>query len=134
LRRTVPALRRVGLHHRRGTAGGRWSERADRLDSSRPELVTPLNSSPPAGSFVDGSYANSHGSRRYKLFVPSRQVGKPLPLLVMLHGCLQDPDDFALGTRMNTIAEEQRIFVLYPEQSEAANQTRCWNWFSAANQ
>ncbi len=52
----------------------------------------------------------------------------------MLHGCLQDPDDFARGTRMNTVAAEQRMFVLYPEQSEAANQTRCWNWFNAANQ
>jgi poly(hydroxyalkanoate) depolymerase family esterase len=84
--------------------------------------------------FVDGSFANSHGSRRNKLFIPSGDAGKPLPLLVMLHGCLQDPDDFALGTRMNAIAEEQRIFVLYPEQSESANQTRCWNWFNAANQ
>jgi poly(hydroxyalkanoate) depolymerase family esterase len=84
--------------------------------------------------FVAGSYANSHGSRDYKLFVPSGDTAKPLPLLVMLHGCLQDPDDFALGTRMNAIAEEQRIFVLYPAQSEAANQTRCWNWFNAANQ
>jgi poly(hydroxyalkanoate) depolymerase family esterase len=93
-----------------------------------------LNSSPPADSFIEGSYANSNGSRRYKLFIPSRHEGKPLPLLVMLHGCLQDPDDFARGTRMNVIAEEQRIFVLYPEQSEAANQTRCWNWFNAANQ
>lgn len=93
-----------------------------------------MNSSPQAESFIEGSYANSHGSRRYKLFIPSRHAGKPLPLLVMLHGCLQDPDDFALGTRMNAIAEEQRIFVLYPEQSEAANQTRCWNWFNAANQ
>ena len=52
----------------------------------------------------------------------------------MLHGCLQDPDDFALGTRMNTIAEEQGIVVLYPAQSESANQTRCWNWFNAADQ
>lgn len=85
-------------------------------------------------SFTAGSYANSYGSRRYKLFIPSGHAGKPLPLLVMLHGCLQDPDDFALGTRMNAIAEEQRIFVLYPEQSEEANQTRCWNWFNAANQ
>jgi poly(hydroxyalkanoate) depolymerase family esterase len=93
-----------------------------------------LNSSPPPGSFIEGSYTNSHGSRRYKLFIPTRHAGKPLPLLVMLHGCLQDPDDFALGTRMNAIAEEQRIFVLYPEQSEAANQTRCWNWFNPANQ
>jgi poly(hydroxyalkanoate) depolymerase family esterase len=93
-----------------------------------------LNSSPPSGSFVEGVYGDSHGSRRYKLFIPSRHTGKPLPLLVMLHGCLQDPDDFALGTRMNTIAEEQCIFVLYPEQSEAVNQSRCWNWFNAANQ
>jgi len=35
---------------------------------------------------------------------------------------------------MNAIAEAQGIFVLYPEQSEAANQTRCWNWFNPANQ
>jgi poly(hydroxyalkanoate) depolymerase family esterase len=93
-----------------------------------------VNSSTPTESFIEGCFANSHGSRRYKLFIPSRHAGKPLPLLVMLHGCLQDPDDFALGTRMNDIAEEQRIFVLYPEQSAAANQTRCWNWFDAANQ
>jgi poly(hydroxyalkanoate) depolymerase family esterase len=93
-----------------------------------------LNPSPPPGSFVEGAYSNSQGSRRYKLFIPSHAEGQPLPLLVMLHGCLQDPDDFALGTRMNAVAEEQRIFVLYPEQSEAANQTRCWNWFNAANQ
>ena len=93
-----------------------------------------MKSSPPLGSFIQGSYSNSHGSRRYKLFIPSGHGGKPSPLLVMLHGCLQDPDDFALGTRMNAIAEEQRFFVLYPEQSEAANQTRCWNWFNAANQ
>jgi poly(hydroxyalkanoate) depolymerase family esterase len=93
-----------------------------------------LNSSPPLESFIEGSYANTYGSRRYKLFIPSRRAGNPLPLLVMLHGCLQDPEDFALGTRMNAIAEEQHIFVLYPEQSEAANQTRCWNWFNAANQ
>jgi poly(hydroxyalkanoate) depolymerase family esterase len=93
-----------------------------------------VNSSPQPKSFVEGAYANSHGSRRYKLFIPSHAGGKSLPLLVMLHGCLQDPDDFALGTRMNTIAEEQRIFVLYPEQSETANKTRCWNWFNAAHQ
>jgi poly(hydroxyalkanoate) depolymerase family esterase len=93
-----------------------------------------VNSSPPPGSFTEGSYANSNGSRRFKLFIPSRHEGKPVPLLVMLHGCLQDPDDFALGTRMNAIAEEQQFFVLYPEQAESANQTRCWNWFNAANQ
>ena len=94
--------------------------------------MTPL--SPARDSFIEGSYANRHGSRPYKLFIPSRYQGQPLPLLVMLHGCLQDPNDFALGTRMNAIAEEQGLFVLYPAQSESANQTRCWNWFIAAHQ
>jgi poly(hydroxyalkanoate) depolymerase family esterase len=94
-----------------------------------------LNPPPsPREAFIDGSYTNNHGSRQYKLFIPPRYQGQPLPLLVMLHGCLQDPDDFALGTRMNAIAEEQGLFVLYPAQSESANQTRCWNWFSAAHQ
>lgn len=97
-------------------------------------MVAQASAPPVNESFVEGVYANDQGSRHYKLFIPSHTDGKPLPLLVMLHGCLQDPDDFALGTRMNTIAAEQRIFVLYPGQSQAANQTRCWNWFNAANQ
>jgi len=46
------------------------------------------------------------GSRRYKLFVPSVYREQPLPLVVMLHGCTQTPDDFATGTRMNILAEE----------------------------
>ncbi|HEX3398077.1 MAG TPA: PHB depolymerase family esterase, partial [Steroidobacteraceae bacterium] len=94
-----------------------------------------MDPSPPAReSFIEESYTNSHGSRQYKLFIPSRYRGRPLPLLVMLHGCLQEPDDFARGTRMNSLAEEQGLFVLYPAQLESANQTRCWNWFIAAHQ
>jgi poly(3-hydroxybutyrate) depolymerase len=37
-----------------------------------------------------------------------------MPLLVMLHGCTQDPDDFAAGTQMNQVAEEMECFVAYP--------------------
>jgi poly(3-hydroxybutyrate) depolymerase len=28
-----------------------------------------------------------------KLYVPSRYIGEALPLLVMLHGCTQSPDE-----------------------------------------
>jgi hypothetical protein len=62
----------------------------------------------PGGTkFIEGTYSNRAGSRTYKLFVPSGYQGHPLPLVVMLHGCTQSPDDFAAGTRMNFIAEEQ---------------------------
>jgi len=89
----------------------------------------------PAGAqFVSGSYTNHAGTRNYKLYVPSTFHGQPMPLLVMLHGCKQNPDDFAAGTQMNQLAEELGMLVAYPEQSAAANQSKCWNWFSAIDQ
>jgi poly(3-hydroxybutyrate) depolymerase len=37
----------------------------------------------------------------------------------MLHGCTQSPDDFAVGTRMNEIAEARNFLVVY-RRSEAS--------------
>ena len=87
-----------------------------------------------AGEFGSGSFANGAGHRDFKLFVPDRYHGQELPLIVMLHGCTQNPDDFAAGTRMNTVANEHDCLVLYPQQSTAANSSLCWNWFSALDQ
>lgn len=55
-------------------------------------------------------------------------------MLVLLHGCTQNADDFARGTRMDVVAEEQNFLVLYPEQMPEANPRGCWNWFSAEHQ
>ena len=84
-------------------------------------------------SFVAGHFRNECGVRDYKLFEPARD-GRPLPLVVMLHGCTQDPDDFARGTRMNALARAQGFLVLYPAQSQRANAQRCWNWFKHNHQ
>jgi poly(3-hydroxybutyrate) depolymerase len=46
--------------------------------------------------------------------VPPERHGKALPLVAMLHGCTQHPDDFAAGTDMNEAACEQGFYVLYP--------------------
>jgi poly(hydroxyalkanoate) depolymerase family esterase len=99
-----------------------------RAPLSTPDIV------PEGARFIEGTYSNSAGSRAYKLFIPSNYQGQPLPLVVMLHGCTQSPDDFAAGTRMNFIAEEQPCFVVYPAQRSDANQAKCWNWFRAADQ
>jgi poly(hydroxyalkanoate) depolymerase family esterase len=99
-----------------------------RTPPSTPDIV------PEGAKFIEAAYSNPAGSRTYKLFVPSGYQGQPLPLVVMLHGCTQSPDDFAAGTRMNFIAEEQMCFVVYPAQRSDANQSKCWNWFRTGDQ
>ncbi len=90
--------------------------------------------SPAGGRYIRGSFSNSEGTRSYKLYIPTVQSSGPRPLIVMLHGCTQSADDFAAGTRMNFAAEEQGCFVAYPEQPQAANASKCWNWFRPGDQ
>ncbi len=89
---------------------------------------------PDGAKFLSATFSNPAGTRPYKLYVPSGYQGQPAPLIVMLHGCTQSPDDFAAGTRMNAVAEEHGCLVVYPAQTRAANISKCWNWFSAGDQ
>jgi poly(hydroxyalkanoate) depolymerase family esterase len=79
---------------------------------------------------VPGMALGAAGARRYYLYKPPGvTVAERLPLLVMLHGCGQNADAFALSTRMNRVAARERFMVLYPEQDRLANPQRCWNWY-----
>lgn len=86
------------------------------------------------GRYLSGSCTNHAGTRAYKLYVPSGYQGEALPLVVMLHGCTQHPDDFAAGTGMNRVAEKNNCFVVYPAQTQVANASNCWNWFDTSHQ
>ena len=86
------------------------------------------------GSFERGSFSSEQGERDYRLYVPDSLDGSPPPLIVMLHGCGQDAEDFAAGTQMNALAEREKFLVLYPEQDSSANRAGCWNWFEPSNQ
>lgn len=87
-----------------------------------------------AGQFLARSFTNHAGTRACKLYVPTGYHGQALPLVVMLHGCKQHPDDFAAGTGFNVLAEEMPCLVLYPAQAQSANISACWNWFGALDQ
>jgi len=102
--------------------------------ASRRAPLSMRDIAPDGARFIEASFGNAAGSRDYRLFIPSRYHGQALPLIVMLHGCTQSPDDFAAGTRMNFAADAQPCLVAYPAQPSAANQAKCWNWFRAADQ
>ncbi len=90
------------------------------------------------GRTLTGEHSEAGLTRSYLLYLPpaspADHPADPLPLVVMLHGCTQDPDDFAKGTGMNALAREQGFAVLYPAQAQSANPSRCWNWFKRNHQ
>jgi len=109
----------------------------DVIDVQARDIASPAArpESPAApGRFIDGTHADAAGTRAFKLYVPPAWHGQALPLVVMLHGCTQDPDDFAAGTGMNDAARAGGFFVLYPAQAQNANASRCWNWFKHNHQ
>jgi poly(hydroxyalkanoate) depolymerase family esterase len=104
---------------------------------TRPEVrpeAPPVYTPPQPASFDELPFATPHGLRHYKLFVPAGLGDQPAPLVVMLHGCKQNPDDFAAGTGMNVVAQEQGFRVLYPAQPPRSNSHKCWNWFRPGDQ
>lgn len=88
------------------------------------------------GAFKAGTHKSACGTRSYRLYVPAlaKTAHGPLPLVVMMHGCGQSPEDFARGTGMIALAEEFGFIVLYPAQTRQDHLNRCWNWFKRADQ
>jgi len=107
----------------------RLAERARAVDVEAP--AAPL---PEGARFEARSFRCAQGAREYKLYAPANPADGPRPLVLMLHGCTQNPDDFARGTGMNAAAEEHGCLVAYPAQPTSANQNRCWNWFRPEDQ
>ncbi len=87
-----------------------------------------------AVGFTARTFQSYAGTLAYKLYVPARRTIDDPALVMMLHGCTQDPDDFARGTGMNALAEEFGLIVAYPLQPRTANPQGCWNWYEGRNQ
>jgi poly(hydroxyalkanoate) depolymerase family esterase len=92
------------------------------------------DSVPTGAQFLSLTFSAVQGSRSYRLYIPANRPAAPMPLIVMLHGCTQSPEDFAAGTGMNALAEEFGCLVAYPSQPAGANAQKCWNWYRPEDQ
>lgn len=97
-------------------------------------LTRPSVEVPAGAEFLSLTHASPHGTRDYRLYVPATRPADRMPLVVMLHGCTQSPEDFAKGTGMNQVAEDLGVLVAYPAQPSGANAQKCWNWFRPEDQ
>jgi poly(hydroxyalkanoate) depolymerase family esterase len=89
---------------------------------------------PDGAAYLTKTFTCEAGSRDYTIYVPSQRGHQKRPLIIMLHGCTQNSDDFAVGTGMNRLAEKHDFIAAYPGQAVSANQTACWNWFNLTDQ
>lgn len=97
-------------------------------------VCLPIAATSSLGAFVEEIFSHRAGTRTYKVHVPRGHGRQAMPLIVMLHGCTQNPDDFAAGTGMNDLADKNSCVIVYPAQTASANQAKCWNWFSSSDQ
>ncbi len=99
-----------------------------------PEAPEPSPAPDLGERFLKRAYSGPAGSLDYRLYLPADHEQRELALVIMLHGCTQSPEDFAVGTRMNALAEEFGLIVAYPHQTRLANPQGCWNWFDRRHQ
>lgn len=89
---------------------------------------------PKGARYLSKTHKTAAGEREYRLYIPARITKRPKGLILMLHGCNQSADDFAIGTHMNGEADKHGLVIVYPIQKAGDNAASCWNWFKPANQ
>ncbi len=142
---TQVILQALGQSARRPDAAPLPKGRRGKVGQSLRQVMAGLRRSRAAGApTADGlpsgatwdwrHFSGPQGARDYRLYLPASAQGAPRGLILMLHGCTQDPDDFARGTGMNAVAEAHGLAVAWPGQTGTDNAQRCWNWFRPGDQ
>lgn len=79
------------------------------------------------------SFGTNPGNLSMHIYQPNGIVGSA-PIVVVLHGCTQTAQQAADQTGWNKLADVNKFYVVYPEQSIFNNSNRCFNWFLSGDQ
>lgn len=97
--------------------------------TSRKLLTRPRKTRPKKDKLTEvSSFGSNPGNLRMLTYVPP-QLPDSVPLVVVLHGCLQTARDYDEGSGWSMLARRHGFALLYAEQSQANNPNRCFNWF-----
>jgi poly(hydroxyalkanoate) depolymerase family esterase len=73
-------------------------------------------------------FGNNPGELEMCAYVPPALAANR-PLVVALHGCLQQAKDYGDGPGWTRLADEYRFALLLPQQTQVNNPAKCFNWF-----
>jgi len=93
-------------------------------------LLLTAGASAAQGRLLTSSYSDTAGTLSYEVYVPGAYVpGTPVPMVVAMHGCTENADEFRQLTRFDQLADARNMIAVFPEQNANANAGNCWNWF-----
>ena len=105
------------------------SRLSDLVRQSQARMSAAAGAATDEGDLVElAGFGPDPGSVRMLAYLPE---GLPhgAPLVVALHGCTQTAAGYATGSGWTALAEAGGFAVLLPEQRQANNANRCFNWF-----
>jgi len=98
------------------------------LSRWRRAALLPPSGGPDGVLKIDAKFGANPGQILMYTYVPAN-LPRNAPLVVVLHGCLQTAEGYAVGAGWTALAERRGFALLCPEQTQFNNPNRCWNWF-----
>jgi poly(hydroxyalkanoate) depolymerase family esterase len=78
-------------------------------------------------------FGSNPGRLALRVFQPERAMAPGAPMIMLLHGCLQTAEEFAISGGWVEAATRHGFVLLLPEQTAANHQARCFSWFNDAD-
>lgn len=86
------------------------------------------------GRWLRESHIGPAGRRLFDVYLPAGRHRGRLPVVVLLHGCLQTAQEFAHASRFPEVADRNGVLLVVPHQERRHNPRRCWRWYESAHQ
>lgn len=75
-------------------------------------------------------FGENKGNLKMYTYIPQNlNLEKPIPLVLVLHGCTQSAEEIKNETGWNKLADSLNFIIVYPEQRQINNAAKCFNFY-----